>query len=135
MTTPITEINEDNVLTLLREVVDEVGEDYVYPEELKSDEGGFPSCIYVSDALKPLCIVGRVVAKTTADLSGFLAEDHSRMGNSTVNTRIFDEVVVAALSGVTVTAGARYVLGEAQFVQDSRKTFGEAYGVAEQARG
>jgi hypothetical protein len=60
----------DRALALLREVIAEKGEDYVYPQfepEAAGDLGAVMECFYVRDDA-PSCIVGRVLHRAGVTL-------------------------------------------------------------------
>lgn len=52
----------DRAQQLAREVVEEFGADYVYPEEHRQFCAGVKMCVYVHDG-KPSCLVGQILAR------------------------------------------------------------------------
>lgn len=121
-------ITWDDVLRVMREVVAEFGEDYVY--QLVPDEGG--QCLYVhrdedSEGV-PGCIVAQVLHRLGVPLSAFDEGFSAHCMVDRLNAR-----------GWGITYVASVALAEAQRVQDSFHeseddcTWGAAYRAAVEA--
>lgn len=111
------------VLDLLAEVVADMGEDYVYPDELR--EGGVEgACYYVVNG-QPACIIGHVLAR-----AGLL--DHPvAVGNWNAMRLGVAGLDVDTAPPVTTVDAAR-VLAAAQSTQDDGDTWGEALRCAQE---
>jgi len=56
-------ITEEQVTEAMRQVIEEKGADYVYPEEEKLIHGGGQMCRYGTEKGEPLCLIGHVIVK------------------------------------------------------------------------
>lgn len=106
-------LDADRALELMREVVVEFGEDYVYPA------GGFEenlaSCVYVRDG-QCSCLVGHVLHRAGATLEQLQELDNA--WDPEINRVEFD--------WLRLTEDARHALTEAQDEQDQGHTWGDA---------
>jgi hypothetical protein len=114
-------LDADGAIRALRTVVFEKGADYVYPGT-SGDK-----CFNFVDG-EPSCIVGSVLA-----LLGLTFEQADRLGVSG-SSSAWDTTRELNLDDDfewTITEQAKQIFGEAQTVQDNRKTWGEALAAAE----
>jgi hypothetical protein len=121
-------IDFEQAKTLLSEVVEEAGADFVYED----------SCVY--EALgEPSCMVGRVLAKAGVPVETLRAMDDIRAwspvdkwGERLYSATDFDTVVQSGAfsDAFTVDNGALELLHKAQVRQDNRDTWGEAQAAA-----
>lgn len=96
-------ITVEQVLTSLKRIVAEKGEDYVYPIE-----GG---CWYTEDEITPSCLAGLVIKELSVELYARLR-------------RAEGVPVTAALDGSEIEKAAFGILQTAQELQDFRMSYG-----------
>ena len=120
MTTTATEqISAVSVLNMLSEIVDG-HEDYVY------DAAYWGDCVYFDDSGAPSCLVGHVLA-AYGYTSSLVEGVPGTQGLSANASRI---TWVAQRFDLPFSPGAVTVLDEAQYAQDQRYSWGEAYARA-----
>lgn len=120
-------ITPQDVLTQLRGIVAEYGEEYVY-EHKPLYPLSSPTCNYV-DGEGGDCIVGHYLLRKGVPIERLVQADNAGGGTglsaSDLLARLIAEgVVVADVASIDM-------LAEAQYVQDSRKTWGKALAAAE----
>lgn len=117
-------IDFEQAKTLLSEVVEEAGEDFVYQD----------SCVYETLG-EPSCMVGRVLAKAGVAVDTLRLMDMvqawspvNEYGERIYSTTDFATVVQSGKfsNAFTVDNGALELLHEAQVRQDNRDPWGEA---------
>lgn len=110
-------VDAPQALELLRQVVAEKGEDYVYPDELKDVYAG---CEYMIDG-QPACIVGHVFHKLRPETpwveNGVIWDSDGNQLDWAVQT---------------FTPAAQQMLLQAQMVQDGGETWGLALATSEE---
>jgi hypothetical protein len=99
----------EKVAEVLREVVAEFGEDYVYP---------YDTCHYSYDGKTPACIVGQLVYKLDPELFTQLVVEEEGAGmlaadDSTTLEASFEPRVIQALTAAQATQDMKYTWGEA----------------------
>lgn len=121
------QITARRALELLIDVVDRAGEDFVYEHKDMTDlRGSFEygglsrGCRYVEEG-HPSCLVGHVLVRTGVSLEALNKLDMLGVSASSL-----------ADYGIQADMGAQRVLGAAQEVQDSGKSWGEALRMARQ---
>jgi hypothetical protein len=108
----------DRALALLREVIAEKGEDYVYPKlepEAAGDRGAVMECFYVRDDA-PSCIVGHVLHRAGVSLDDLRAVEGWTPG----------DVEQAPPFTLWADEMALELLYEVQNEQDAGRSWGEA---------
>lgn len=119
-------VDKATVLELLREVVAEKGEDYVYEASYTASY----QCVYVLHG-ECSCLVARVLHKLGVSIEDLARLDTSSEGGGAV--AVWQAIEVDLIPGLTFTPEAREALMSAQFAQDGFKTWGEALQAAERA--
>lgn len=107
----------NDVVTAMTRVVEEAGEDYIYPQ--------LKTCRYADNG-QPSCIVGKVIAALSPETFNAIALDEEE------NTRSLIVTMLEARTGIPMpfTKAALTALGVAQEVQDSHQPWGDALEAA-----
>ncbi len=114
------QITKDRALELLREIVAEYGEDWVYASR---DDG--TTCTYTRQG-QPSCLIGHVLHRAGVPIEHLATLD--RGDTPSIGTTTVDW-------GIEITPDARRVLGVAQHAQDDGSSWGTALAMAEEAAG
>jgi hypothetical protein len=120
----VIEIDEARALELLREVVAEAGEDFVYKINLDPDA----TCLYVKGGC-PDCMIARALAKAGATIKQLESFDSL---NESRDTSI--DTVAPRADWLQLTDEALKVFTVAQQNQDTCETWGDALRAAENWR-
>lgn len=113
----------------LKALVDAKGEDFVYQPVVEDDETG-TKCVYVLDGA-PSCIVGQFLANLGVPVERLAVADTAQYGAGApartllLNLRDEEYITFDNIDGRITSA-----LSEAQYTQDSGRTWGEAFGEA-----
>lgn len=117
-------LSYDDTLVLLREVIAEKGEGYIYRRRTEHHVGNgvFVSCFYV-EYDQPSCIVGHVLHR-----AGVPIDDIRRVeGQTPLDVEVQDRFDAWA------DGGARWLLNEVQANQDEQHSWGESLRLALEA--
>lgn len=111
----MTTITKSIVIDTLRSIVEEYGQDYVYPAAKTGDV-----CTYANSDGTPSCIVGHFISRI--DPEGFkkVANMEASEGES------FSPDAALKYAGILYDTESDYALSEAQDAQDSGQTWGDA---------
>lgn len=109
-------LTRDEALTALNSIVEEKGQDYVYPESEKNENG---SCHYRTDhgeGTEPSCIIANLIVKVGGDLSRVTEYQHAGMA--------------LREAGITVSTATEETLVQVQSYQDNGARWSEAVSMA-----
>lgn len=123
------EITPDSVITGLKAIVEDAGEDFVYERVVTDDNG--PKCVYVLDGA-PSCIVGRFLAKLGVPLERLTVADEANYGAGLPAYILMGNLRAEGVVNFT-DYSAVAALSAAQDSQDSGKNWATALAVAQEA--
>lgn len=134
----MTKLTKTAVVQALEEILEEKGEDYVYP--YAAGTGSYEGCKY-TEGDAPSCIVGQVIAKLDPELFEDLKEfeyeygsfpvyDFSKPDAPQVASYAEDESPEAYYPTLDAELDVIEILNIAQAQQDGGSTYGKAVGLA-----